>query len=405
MASYDRIILWLLLIIFIGFLIRIIGIGYGLPAVYHTDEPYLVKNALWMGAHHSLRPYFYTYPTLYSYLLLIVYGVFFVVGKISGIFRNSLDFGIQFIVNPTYFYLIGRFISVLFGTATGIVVYFIGKIGYGSRKVGLLSALFLMVLFTHKSHSQLVVPDVTMIFFSSLSLIFSLSIIKGGWKNYFIAGFFAGLAISTKYNCGFLVIAILVAHLVYHFGNREVGSTYWRILFDKNIWIAIFACIFAFLLGSPYWVLDFRGFWGELRNTSAHMQAGHLGETNGISWLWIFISIIQNEFLVGILLILGGIYAVIRHNKSDLVLLAFVISTFLYVGSWQKKGLDYLYPIFPILAVFASRFIFNFINQTNQLRKSTYLIIFLIIFFSLKDYFTSSSLRLICFSGVVSTAK
>lgn len=369
--------LWLFFIILIGFLIRIVGITYGLPAVYHTDEPYLVKNALWMGAHRSLKPFFYTYPTLYSYLLLIAYGIYFVLGSIFGAFRDAMDFGVQFIVNPTNFYLIGRGISVIFGTATGILVYFLGNDSYNSKKIGLLAALFLMISYAHKFHSQTAVPDVTMIFFATLAMLFIIKIPSGGWKLYLFAGLFAGFSISTKYNSGFLVIAILVAHIIAL--RQQTKFKIIKIFLDKRLWLAYGACLVAFFAASPYWILDVGSYIQEFRNITAHMSSGHLGETEGIPWLWVLTSAAKRELLLGVVYFVGFGYAIIKRKSSDIIFLGFILPTFLYVGSWEKKGLDYLYPIFPVLAILAARFLISISSKTNTLQKLSYLIIFLVV--------------------------
>lgn len=369
--------LWLFFIILTGFLIRIIGITYDLPAVYHTDEPYLVKNALWMGAHRSLKPFFYTYPTLYSYLLLIAYGIYFLLGNILGAFRDALDFGVQFIVNPTNFYLIGRCISVAFGTATGILVYFLGKDSYDSQKIGLLSALFLMVSYAHKFHSQTAVPDVTMIFFATLAMIFIIKIPSGEWKTYLFAGLFAGFSISTKYNSGFLVVAILVAHIIALRQQNQFKIP--NIILNKKLGLAYGACLVAFFVASPYWILDVGGYIQEFRNITAHMSSGHLGETEGIPWLWVITSAAQRELLLGVFYFVGLGYALYKRKSSDIIFLGFILPTFLYVGSWEKKGLDYLYPIFPVLAILAARVLISISSKTNTLQKLAYLIIFLVV--------------------------
>ena len=70
----------LLLILLAAFILRLIGIRYGLPSFFNSDEPFNVINALAFGAKKSLEPTYYVYPTFFSYLLFAVYGLFFSIG-------------------------------------------------------------------------------------------------------------------------------------------------------------------------------------------------------------------------------------------------------------------------------------------------------------------------------------
>ena len=77
------------LILLAGFLLRVWGIAFGLPFLYHADEPIIVNHALAFGAG-DLNPHFFKIPPLVSYLLFACYGIYYLVGGFHGItqFQN-----------------------------------------------------------------------------------------------------------------------------------------------------------------------------------------------------------------------------------------------------------------------------------------------------------------------------
>jgi len=92
-AAQDR--LWLCSILLIGFSLRLWGVHFGLPHLYHADEPIVVNHALAYGTG-DFNPHFFKIPPLVSYLLFICYGVFFVLGRAFGFFAGVQDFEFLF---------------------------------------------------------------------------------------------------------------------------------------------------------------------------------------------------------------------------------------------------------------------------------------------------------------------
>src|SRR5471030_123703 len=85
---------------------RLIGIGYGLPAVYNADEPHVINMAVSLAG--SLRPYSFKYPTLWPTVLAGFYGLWFVLWSGFGLLRGATDFAAKYAFSPGGFYLIGR---------------------------------------------------------------------------------------------------------------------------------------------------------------------------------------------------------------------------------------------------------------------------------------------------------
>src|SRR5262249_49500802 len=63
----------LIVILALALIIRLVGIQFGLPYVYFTDEALLVNHAVAFGTG-DLNPHFFGYPSLYMYVLFVIYG-------------------------------------------------------------------------------------------------------------------------------------------------------------------------------------------------------------------------------------------------------------------------------------------------------------------------------------------
>ncbi|MDD5255809.1 MAG: hypothetical protein PHR11_07160, partial [Candidatus Omnitrophica bacterium] len=110
-------IIFFLFVFALALCLRLGGIGYGLPDLSHPDEARVILDTLSMGHRMSLLPERPDYALLYRYFLLFLFGVYFVIGKIAGAFKGTVDFALNFMINPSQIYLIARSVSVLAGTA------------------------------------------------------------------------------------------------------------------------------------------------------------------------------------------------------------------------------------------------------------------------------------------------
>src|SRR3989338_8596200 len=106
-------------------LLRVWGINFGLPDLYHADDPIFVNHAMAYGTG-DFNPHFFKIPPLVSYLLFVVYTFYFLIGKGLGCFSTVDNFADLFLANSTSFYLIAR---ILFGTVIGtFTVYFLYRL-------------------------------------------------------------------------------------------------------------------------------------------------------------------------------------------------------------------------------------------------------------------------------------
>src|SRR6266404_5286496 len=131
--------------------VRLLGINYGLPYVYNPDEAILVNHAVAFGTG-DLNPHFFGYPSLYIYVLFLIYALSYVIGWLTGVFTSTNDFVRLFFNDVTLFYLPGRLIAALSWVMSVGIVYLLGRRAYNIR-VGLIAAAFLTFSVLHVTFS------------------------------------------------------------------------------------------------------------------------------------------------------------------------------------------------------------------------------------------------------------
>jgi hypothetical protein len=141
-----------------AFLLRVIGIGYGLPESYHRDEPAGVQGALALVTG-AWPPRFFAVSPFVVYGLFGLYGAGFAAGKVLGFFGDPSDFAVAYLKEPAAFYLAGRFVfGVVFGTATVALAMGLGRRLAGAR-AGLWAGAFLGAAPIHVRLSHYLHPD------------------------------------------------------------------------------------------------------------------------------------------------------------------------------------------------------------------------------------------------------
>jgi hypothetical protein len=340
---------WLPIILASAFVLRFVGIWYGLPAQYNSDEPANLVSALSYGAKKSLQPSYFVYPSLYSYFLFFIYGLYFVAGKIAGVWQNTVDFGATYFLNPTGLYWVGRFASVALGTAA---VWWVFKIGarFFSRTTGLLAAALLALSFTHTDLSHWILLEPLAALLCAAALFFILRFNENPTPRLNgVAGLLAGLALSTKYNAALVLLPLLVSIFLKYKSEPK------RLFIHSGISAAAFGL--GFLIGAPYFAPLFSKFWETFRYTLGHVRTGMSGHVSAAPVVWPLWELIFRDWSVGLVLVAGVIYDLFQSERKSWLLLAFALPTLLVVGAWNRTGVHYLAPIFPALAILAAIFL------------------------------------------------
>jgi len=361
---------YIYLILLVALLIRLPGIINGLPAVYNSTEYFLAKTALGMGASRTIDPGIYIYPTFYTYLLLFLFGCLYLSGSLFGFFETSYDFAVQFLIDPSAFYILTRTVNVGLSLATIFLLYKILKNQFNENIVRI-AAAFMAVSFYMIRFSDFATADTLLIFFSTLAILYIYHFSdSANVKVCLYAGIFSGLAIGAKYNAGFLVIGLLMA--VFQKWRTQ------KIQVLPAIGLSLGGVAMGFFITNPLWLIYPERFYQGWQLISAQMYSAVSAE-RGEPFLWEIITLIQDEMVIGVLFIAATLYYFFNGERKHYPGLVVILLTFLFVGTWTKKGIDYLFVAFPAWIILSSAFADQI--SRKYIQKKAYKIILILLIF------------------------
>jgi 4-amino-4-deoxy-L-arabinose transferase-like glycosyltransferase len=362
--SIDRKHRWLLAgIIMLAISLRVWGLDFGLPYVYHPDEP-IVGIAQRIFKTGDLNPHFFNYPSLFFYIHSLSYGPYYLSGKLMGAFQSPADIpgprlntmGSGFLPAPSTF-LLGRMVTTIFGTTVVALVFLSGWRLTDNKRIGLLAALMTAISPANVSNSRFITPDTIAAFFVLLSFWGSTKVFQQGKTgHYVLAGLAAGLAASTKYNGALIALGLIVAHLLRN-GNR--------IFRDRNFYVALVFAAFAFVLTTPFAVLDFPEFWSDLQFETQHYTAGHAG-MEGNTLVWYVKYLWQTEGPISLLAILGILWGIHTRPKPIVLLATFPLTYFAFINRFAVRNVRTLLPLIPFLFLLGSSLLIDWYELAKK---------------------------------------
>lgn len=338
----------LYLILLLGFVVRLYGVKFGLPGLYHADETIVVNHALAYGTG-DLNPHFFRIPPLISYLIFFAYGIYYLLGTVFGFFGSIVEFQNQFLEDPTSFYLIGRItVGVLAGTVSVYFTYILGRRVF-SETVGVISALFLSLTFLHVRNSHYIYLDTMMVLFIILTYIYVYKFYETGLrKHYVLAGVFAGAATAVKYNAALLLAPLILGHLMYYIANKN--SVKIRLV-NANVVITLISMGSTFIVLNPYCILDMKSFLTSFASeTQVHSSVGLFHHLNH--------SLLQGLCIpLFVLSLLGLFYSICRFSGKLIVFISFPIVFYLINVKFSQPHARYVLPLIPLLLILAAWFL------------------------------------------------
>ncbi|MCX6556708.1 MAG: glycosyltransferase family 39 protein [Candidatus Aminicenantes bacterium] len=265
------------------------------------------------------------------------------------------------------FYLFARGIVAIFGLATILMLFFLGRRVY-SRSIGLLAAFFLAFTVLHVRDSHFFSTDVPMTFFLVLILFLCSDIVdKKRLKSYFITGIVTGIAIATKQTVLLVIPVIFAAHLMSIWeGMGNSFSERWQILRSKQSLKKLVAgfgvATLVFLIAHPYVVmnpaafLDMSGRTFEILKgaTPPQWSFQFTGATVGYWFSNLFFYSMGPT--LEILCLLGLLWAFLKRKwKNDGLILLFMAIYFFSLGFGYMKFIRYAIPLLPFLCLLGAR--------------------------------------------------
>ncbi|MBN1384085.1 MAG: glycosyltransferase family 39 protein [Elusimicrobia bacterium] len=337
-------------------IVRIWGINFALPLrCGHTDEAVVIAYTIRFFTGLNPEPFF-DYPTLYLYILFILYCAYFILGLTAGKFGTIPEFITSYYSNAAPFILIGRFLTVTFSIATVYLTYIFAKKLF-DRKTGLLAALFLSLSWQHVLSSHYATTDIMAAFLTLVTVFFVWEIcLTKSLKSYILAGLFCGLSIASKYYGGIIFPLILL------FGWKN----------KKYLGISFLMVIIGFFIGCPYAFIDYSGFLARFYDRfnliiGWSQSAGAIpGSHNAIPFSALLnypkIFLEGLGYFLAVSAFAGFIILIINRTKENIFLMTVILILLVFFGSWKSYAGRYtlaLYPFFGIISGLAVKKIKN----------------------------------------------
>jgi hypothetical protein len=318
----------LALILAVALLVRLWGIGYGLPWLfYFHDEPQVVLRALRFGTG-DLNPHFFIWPGItLLYLAFLAYVALFAWGRALGWWSGPAGFAAAYFRDPTPFYLLPRLQTVAFGVGTVWLTWRLGASAY-SPAVGLAAAIGLALNALHAHYSHFAHPVTWMTAFTVLGLWAAERVAGGGRTRALWLGAVAvGVGAATQYHAALLLVPLSVAVAYRALSARGAERMRWWV---RGAGAGLLSGV-VFLALSPYVVLDHPTFRADLSWISAKTE-GRLGGAESLPLVEGTVLFWRNCMFpalsapLAIAAMAGSVLAAFRRTRMDVILLSFLVA-------------------------------------------------------------------------------
>lgn len=202
----------LLLIIIVGFLLRVNNLAIGFPILFlYNDEAIYHQSALNVIASKTLFT-LGNYGPLGSYIQVPFILIAFVTMLVDGSIASPHDFELLLTTQEGYLLFIPRVISAFFGTLGIIAIYKITQELFKNKQASLWASLLFAVSFNlvHIAHQARAWSPA--IFLALISVLFALKSVRAGSKksSTLLAYLFAAFAFGFHQIAGIIIVCILL---------------------------------------------------------------------------------------------------------------------------------------------------------------------------------------------------
>ncbi len=362
------------LILALGLALRLWRLDFGqeLPYLAHTDEPTQYDPAVRIIQTGDLNPHFFNYPSLTIYIdALVLYGGYWG-GRLLGRFDSvkdlqpirTVEMAVGIVGNPQLL-LLGRATTAVAGTATLGLLYALTRHLTERAWVPFLAMGVLAISIAHVRLSHYMTVDVIATFFAVACVTAcTLAIARRDRRLLWVAALCGGLATSSKYNYAVLSVPVGLACLLetgkamadpgcagmhppraLSRGPRLIVA--W--LVRKGLSLLLCSVLFcgAFVVASPYVLLDFENASRGILREIQHYSRGHLGVT-GNSFLWYARYLWQGNPFYLIFGLPGLALAAWRRWR---VALPVVVATAIYAAAIGIQAVHFDRNVLPVLVL------------------------------------------------------
>ena len=285
---------------------------------------------------------------------------------------------------PTY--VAARIPSVVLGSLTCVIVYFLGKKLFGER-TGLISSLLLAFNVRSIIGSKEAMLEAPLTFFTVLSLLLLYSSLqRNSMRKWLLSGVSFGLAMACKFSAIFLTLNCL---LYVFFRKRKKREASFLCL----TWLAVGVLVF-YLIQPRFWLDPVGALWESAGLYWRRAQRGRwydtyfMGETYDVPPLYYLVVVMMAEanpfetitMLSGLLLLLSSIINK-RWTRGTVFLCLMILSPFVYLSFIPLRLSHYLVMCMPgmmLLAAYGAGIAFK---PTSRIREfaATFLLSILLV--------------------------
>jgi hypothetical protein len=370
-------------VLVLAFMLRIMGITYGLPLWLHDDEAAFPLAALKMiqlktvfpAAHFDEFKSVLYYPPYISYFYLPFFAIFL---GIKYLLYSGTQFTDYLGADLSGFFIIARLINILLATVSVYLVYRIFKnlilrsptseeqIILGSRTSGILAAFLLATSLIHTVLSMTGRHWLPVSFIILLGFYF---LTRPDWsfrKRYIVTGILAGLGMGVSSLAGFLTILMILCALFY---DRKSIRALAR---KKFLYVVVFGFILLALI--PSWL--YPGSYGYSVDITAKESKSIAGLL--ASPIMFLKPVLLSEPILLFLAVLG-LAALARKNWR--LALIFIIFWIIYSGAFYwifRYEHRFALPLVPFMAILGGYGI-GMIFQYFEVSKLKYAVILIIL--------------------------
>ena len=384
--------------------LAVIGIDWGLPYNWHSDEK--VNLAASMIDRHTANPGYFVNPTLHTYLVLALVRAAYAVHPgtfvpsdvrwhILSTRRNAPNRAVTFLA-----YRLARLLSAFFAALLVWLLWIRGRAAFDAT-VGLLAAAFLSVTMGLANLAHFATPETTLFFLvlAALGSLERLGVRPGsdqgqtgvshvsdpGLTPYAVSGGLIGLACSTKYTVWLLGVPFVAAHVAAQGGVVRAVRAWSPIL------VAVGAAAIAFVVATPYSVLDAHRFLEDmwfnwLTGAPAGTLAGQrrswgsyvLMLGNALGWPLLILA------LAGVAITIARVRRLDpRASAAVLVHGTWFLSFWLFYGISPHFALRFIMPIVPSLLLLGAAGIVHLARTSPNSRRAVVIVTGLVLVYSI----------------------
>ncbi|MBI2443833.1 MAG: hypothetical protein HYV42_01150 [Candidatus Magasanikbacteria bacterium] len=338
---------WLVIILAVAFLLRLPGIGYGLPFHLLGDEEAHIYGALKMLEIPTLLPVFHWaafndllyYPPLLSYLYLLIFVVALGVKFLAAGLPALVQFKAMIAADPSALWLTARSLNVVLSVAGVYLVYRLGRQIFKNYLAAAAAALFLATSFLDVTLAPTARHWVPAIFLSLLAWVAAW--LPEGIKRWRMA--LPGVLLGLSFGAGYLVFYFpLVLLTVWWSTPRLPGARRIALLYFGGGFLAV-ALAFIAVHPQPF-----------VEQVLAHTYSAP-GEPKEISrFLTYYASTLGRYELPLVIFSLVGLLMLGRRSWRwglGALLVIGSIAVIMYAFFWNIPR--YLLPLLPLFALLA----------------------------------------------------